>query len=193
MRLSILNIWRNEMAEETVLRRIQNSWFQIDRSVSLFLMSLFLAACQTVQTSDGNQEKGFFPSFFQHIKPIFHHYDSQSSYVVKGKRYQVMTTNKGYHETGQASWYGGKFNARKTASGQRYNMYALTAAHKTLPLHSKVRVTNLANGKSVVVSINDRGPFYSNRIIDLSYGAASRLGMLPTGTAKVELVSLGSN
>jgi len=139
------------------------------------------------------KKRVFFPSFFQHIKPIFHHYDSQSTYVVKGKRYQVMTTNKGYHETGQASWYGGKFNARKTASGQRYNMYALTAAHKTLPLHSKVRVTNLANGKSVVVSINDRGPFYSNRIIDLSYGAANRLGMLPTGTAKVELISLGSN
>ena len=90
-------------------------------------------------------------------------------------------------QTGKASWYGDPHHGRKTASGEVFDMYALTAAHRTLPLGSRVRVTNLANGKSVVVRINDRGPFHSERIIDLSYAAAYRLGYVTAGSARVEV------
>lgn len=110
-----------------------------------------------------------------------------STYVVLGKRYYVMKESRGYVERGVASWYGKKFHGRKTANGERYNMYAMTAAHKTLPIPSYVKVTNLDNGRSVVVRVNDRGPFHSNRIIDLSYAAASKLGFAQNGTGKVEL------
>ena|SRR3990167_4529711 len=106
--------------------------------------------------------------------------------------YYGRLSAKNYRAIGSASWYGKRFHARKTASGERYNMYALTAAHKTLPLHSLVRVTNLSNGRQVVVVINDRGPFSRGRLIDLSYGAANKLGMLPKGTAQVEVIALRS-
>jgi rare lipoprotein A len=89
--------------------------------------------------------------------------------------------------SGVASWYGGKFHGRKTANGERYDMHKLTAAHKTLPFGTKVRVTNSRNGKSVVVRINDRGPFVGSRVIDLSRGAASAVGMIDTGVARVKL------
>ncbi len=115
-----------------------------------------------------------------------------SSYVVRGKRYRVLRSSSGYQRTGIASWYGRPFHGRKTASGARYNMYAMTAAHKSLPLSSYVRVTHLGNGRSVVVKINDRGPFKPGRIIDLSLSAAKRLGILKTGTARVRVVALGS-
>jgi len=96
-----------------------------------------------------------------------------------------------YDEVGIASWYGPKFHGRKTASGEVFNMYALTAAHRTLPLGVRVRVTNLENGKSVIVRINDRGPFVKGRLIDLSYAAAKRLGFVHQGTARVRVQSLG--
>ena len=89
--------------------------------------------------------------------------------------------------TGSASWYGGKFHGRTTANGERYNMYDLTAAHRSLPFGTKVRVTNEANGKSVVVRINDRGPYVGKRVIDLSRGAASAVGMMQSGVARVKL------
>ena len=92
-----------------------------------------------------------------------------------------------WQQVGMASWYGRDFHGKPTASGETYNMYALTAAHKTLPLGSLVKVTNLSNGKHVVVRINDRGPFVGSRIIDMSYGAARRLGMVKTGVAKVRV------
>ena len=109
------------------------------------------------------------------------------SYVVFGKRYYTRASSKGYVQRGIASWYGGKFHGRKTSNGERYNMYAMTAAHKTLPLPTYARVTNLTNGRSAVVRINDRGPFHENRVIDLSYTAARRLDMLANGTAMVEV------
>ena len=109
-------------------------------------------------------------------------------YEVFGKRYYVMATSEGYRERGVASWYGPNFHAKSTSSGELYDMYAMTAAHKTLPLPCYARVTNLANGRSVVVRINDRGPFVSNRIIDLSYTAAHKLDMTRAGTAFVEVV-----
>lgn len=112
------------------------------------------------------------------------------SYVVFGRRYQVRETSEGYRERGIASWYGWDFHDRKTSSGSLYNMFELTAAHKSLPLPSYVQVTNLGNGRTVVVKVNDRGPFVGKRIIDLSYAAADRLGMLGQGTASVEVVAL---
>lgn len=108
-------------------------------------------------------------------------------YEVFGKRYTLLATSEGYVERGVASWYGPGFHAAKTSMGEPYDMYAMTAAHKTLPIPCYARVTNLRNGRSVVVRINDRGPFAGNRIIDLSYTAASKLDMIKEGTALVEV------
>lgn len=108
-------------------------------------------------------------------------------YEVMGERYHVMPDGNGYLEQGVASWYGREFHGRRTSNGEVYDMYGLTAAHKTLPLPTDARVTNLATGKSIVVRINDRGPFKKGRIIDLSYGAARELGFLSAGTAMVEV------
>lgn len=117
-------------------------------------------------------------------------YGNPASYEVFGKRYHVLDSAKGYKERGHASWYGTKFHGRRTSSGEPYDMFALTAAHKTLPLPSYVRVTNLDNGRSLVVKVNDRGPFHPGRIIDLSYTAAVRLGVYQAGFAPVEVVAL---
>lgn len=114
-------------------------------------------------------------------------YGNPSSYVVHGKRYYVQSSSQGHVERGIASWYGTKFHGRRTSSGEPYNMYAMTAAHKTLPLPTYVEVTNLKNGRKVIVKVNDRGPFHENRIIDLSYTAASKLGILANGTGLVEI------
>jgi rare lipoprotein A len=111
-------------------------------------------------------------------------------YEVYGDRYYVMDSSAGYKEQGVASWYGKKFHGNPTSSGERYDMYTMTAAHKTLPLPTTVRVTNLRNGKSVVVRVNDRGPFIDNRLIDMSYAAARELDMIGSGTTLVEVVAL---
>jgi rare lipoprotein A len=111
-------------------------------------------------------------------------------YSVGGRRYVVLPSADGYIERGVASWYGTDFHGLRTATGESYDMFAMTAAHKTLPLPCYARVTNLANGRSVIVRINDRGPFVSNRIIDLSYTAASRLDMIRNGTAFVQVEAL---
>ncbi|MGH8175918.1 MAG: septal ring lytic transglycosylase RlpA family protein [Steroidobacter sp.] len=113
-------------------------------------------------------------------------------YEVFGKRYFVLASADGYLERGVASWYGPGFHAGRTSNGERYDMYAMTAAHKTLPLPSYVQVTNLKNGRSVVVRVNDRGPFKDGRIIDLSQTAASKLDMLRDGTTFVEVRALAS-
>ncbi len=114
-------------------------------------------------------------------------YGNQSPYEVFGKKYSVMQSNKGYHEQGVASWYGSKFHGRRTSSGEPYDMHLATAAHKSLPLPTYAEVTNLDNGHKVIVKINDRGPFKDGRLIDLSYGAALRLDMIATGTARVDV------
>jgi rare lipoprotein A len=108
-------------------------------------------------------------------------------YDVLGKRYYVLSSSVGYWERGVASWYGPGFHKVRTSMGEPYDMYGMTAAHKTLPLPAYVQVTNLQNGRSVVVRVNDRGPFVGNRIIDLSYTAAAKLDMLHNGTAMVEI------
>ncbi len=112
------------------------------------------------------------------------------AYSVLGKRYQVLDSAADYVEQGGASYYGKKFHGRRTSSGEVYDMYAFTAAHKTLPLPSYARVTNLDNGKSVVVKVNDRGPFHPGRVIDLSYAAAVKLGYRDKGVARVEVRAL---
>ena len=112
-------------------------------------------------------------------------------YTVKGKTYYPMKSAHGFVEEGVASWYGPGFHGKKTASGEIFNQYAMTAAHKTLPLGTKVRVTHLDNGRSVLVRVNDRGPFASDRIIDLSRAAASRLEITAKGTGRVRVQSLG--
>ena len=114
-------------------------------------------------------------------------YGNPETYEVFGRKYRVMKSSKGHVERGLASWYGPGFHAERTSSGEPYDMYAMTAAHKTLPIPCFVRVTNLENGRSVVVRVNDRGPFVGDRIIDLSYTAAWKLDMLRAGTAKVEI------
>ena len=108
-------------------------------------------------------------------------------YAVFGVRYAPMTTRAPFVQEGRASWYGRKFHGNRTANGETYDMYAMSGAHKTLPLPSYVRVTNLGNGRSVVVRVNDRGPFHSGRIIDLSYAAALKLGYLRQGSARVRI------
>lgn len=113
-------------------------------------------------------------------------------YTVKGKTYYPLKSAHGFLEEGIASWYGPKFHGKTTASGEKFNQYAMTAAHKILPLGTTVRVTHLDNGKSILVKINDRGPFVGDRIIDLSKGAATRLQMMGTGTARVRVQSVGT-
>ena len=117
-------------------------------------------------------------------------YGNPVSYVVFGKKYHTLKSSKDYVKRGTASWYGTKFHGHRTSSGETYDMYAMTAAHKSLPLPTYARVTNLDNGRSVVVKINDRGPFHDNRLIDLSYAAATKLDILQSGTGRVEVRTL---
>lgn len=112
---------------------------------------------------------------------------NKSPYQVFGKTYHVLADANGYRKRGGASWYGKKFHGHQTSNGEVYDMYKMTAAHKSLPIPSYVRVTNLANGRQVIVRVNDRGPFHAGRIIDLSYAAAAKLDMLRHGTAQVEV------
>jgi rare lipoprotein A len=109
------------------------------------------------------------------------------SYVVFGKRYYTLDSSKGYVKRGIASWYGKKFHGRRTSNGEVYDMYGMSAAHKELPIPTYLAVTNLENGREIVVRVNDRGPFHENRIVDLSYAAAAKIGMLAKGTAMVEI------
>jgi len=112
------------------------------------------------------------------------------NYQVRGINYKVLPSAENFEQIGTASWYGNKFHGHLTSNGEIYDMYAMSAAHKHLPLPTYLRVTNLANNKSVIVRVNDRGPFHQNRIIDLSYSAAYKLDMLKSGTAEVKISSI---
>lgn len=126
-------------------------------------------------------------------KPVpMHKNGGPASYTVNGKYYKVLEHARGFKESGIASWYGQGFHGRPTSSGEIYNMYAMTAAHTRLPLGTHVRVTNRKNGRSVVVKINDRGPFHSDRILDLSYKAARQLDMIGAGSVPVSITALES-
>lgn len=115
---------------------------------------------------------------------------TQKPYVIDNIRYQPIPSSAGYSERGIASWYGPDFHGRPTSNGEQYNMFAMTAAHKTLPMHTVLLVSNLENGLEVVVRVNDRGPFVRGRILDLSYQAAKHLDMIGSGTARVEIQAL---
>ena len=115
---------------------------------------------------------------------------NRSPYTVLGKTYHVMVTEDGYNERGIASWYGEKFHGHKTSNGEVFDMYKVSAAHKSLPIPSFLRVTNLDNNRSLVVRVNDRGPFHGDRIVDLSYAAAFKLGYADRGTARVQLEAI---
>lgn len=144
------------------------------------------------QVQDG-APPGPIPVTFKEVKPKkepFSRYGNPNSYAVNGQTYNVLKSSGGYKIRGTASWYGTKFHSQRTSSGDKYDMYAMTAAHKTLPLPTYVRVRNLNNGKEAVVKVNDRGPFHSDRIIDLSFAAAAKLGVYPKGTAPVEIEAL---
>ena len=117
-------------------------------------------------------------------------YGNPPYYEVNGRLYQTLSSSVGYVERGIASWYGKKFNGQRTSSGEKYDMYAMTAAHPTLPIPSYARVTNVGTQKSVVVRINDRGPFLHDRVIDLSYTAAHKLGITGHGSTEVEIESI---
>ena len=120
-------------------------------------------------------------------------YGNPDSYEVMGQTYQVMKSSRGFVQRGEASWYGTKFHGRATSSGEPYDMYAMTAAHKRLPLPTYVEVTNLNNNRKIIVKVNDRGPFHPGRIIDLSYAAAHKLGITGTGTAPVEIRAIDTS
>lgn len=162
-------------------------------SISLLLI-IFLSSCSShVSKSDGPPNFYVDESKIPNAKPKsepLSKYGNMSSYRVFGKRYFVMKSGQHYDEVGTASWYGTKFHTRRTSSGEPYNMLAMTAAHKSLPLPTYVEVTNLDNQRKIIVKVNDRGPFLSNRIIDLSYVAAKKLGMLGRGTAHVRVKAI---
>lgn len=120
-------------------------------------------------------------------------YGNPPSYEVFGKRYFVRDSSAGFSQKGIASWYGTKFHGERTSSGETYNMYAMTAAHKSLPLPTYVEVINEDNGRRAIVKVNDRGPFHEGRIIDLSYAAATKLGVVAAGTANVRIRALDPN
>ncbi|MEX0731030.1 MAG: septal ring lytic transglycosylase RlpA family protein [Aquisalimonadaceae bacterium] len=159
--------------------------------------ALFLAACSSTPPNAPDSDQDYGPatapdlSHLQDPEPRDEprsRYGNPESYEVFGQTYRVMAEMPDDHsEEGIASWYGKKFHGRRTSSGEPYDMYTLTAAHRELPIPAYVRVTHLENGRSVVVRVNDRGPFAHNRIIDLSYAAAQRLDMVDTGTAPVRI------
>ena len=149
------------------------------RFLGLLLLAMLTASCaehrtRVIDTAETRELKGW-----------------QKPYEVDGQRYQPLRDHQDFSQKGIASWYGKKFHGRLTSNGETYDMYAMTAAHKTLPLGVEVRVVNKRNGKSTVVRINDRGPFVAGRIIDLSYTAAKELDVVEQGTAPVEIVALG--
>ncbi|MEN8177092.1 MAG: septal ring lytic transglycosylase RlpA family protein [Pseudomonadota bacterium] len=129
------------------------------------------------------------PDAIPKVEPISR-YGNPESYTVFGREYRTLTDRRDYRERGIASWYGSKFHGKRTSSGEPYDMYDMTAAHKSLPLPTYARVTNLQNGQSVVVKINDRGPFHGNRLIDLSYTAAWKLDIAQNGTGLVEVEAI---
>lgn len=165
--------------------------YRIIRRLCLLLPVLLVTSCSFIfEKSDGPPADSVNISSIPDAVPRSEprsKYGNPESYVVNGKRYYVLNNGNGFVDRGIASWYGTKFHGRRTSSGETYDMYAMTAAHKTLPLPTYVEVTNLKNGKAIVVKVNDRGPFHENRIIDLSYTAAAKLDIIKTGTGLVEV------
>jgi rare lipoprotein A len=175
------------------------------KGLTLFLAAVMLAACSSKPSKpippsgpepDRYPDAASVPSTAHDMPdavPVAEprsRYGNPKTYEVMGERYFVLDSAAGYKESGRASWYGTKFHGKRTSSGEPYDMYQMTAAHKTLPLPTYVRVTRKSNGRSVVVRVNDRGPFHAGRVIDLSYAAAARLDLLKEGSAEVEVEAL---
>ncbi|MGD9152105.1 MAG: septal ring lytic transglycosylase RlpA family protein [Gammaproteobacteria bacterium] len=166
------------------------------QKIIIILVSLLLTACTTTSQQDKPPKKQIDVSKIANAKPKKENrskYGNPYTYTVYGKHYYVLPSSKNYHATGIASWYGMKFHDHLTANRETYDVYKMTAAHKTLPIPSYVKVTNLENGKQVIVRINDRGPFKDNRIIDLSYAAAKKLDIVKHGTGLVRIDSIDIN
>ena len=167
-----------------------NKFFQVIGYFS-WLIFVLLNGCSTVR-KDGppsyQVDVSHIPDAVPKAEPLSRW--GNKSYTVFGRRYYVMYTSKNYEQRGIASWYGTKFHGHSTSNGERYNMLAMTAAHKTLPLPTYVEVTNLKNGRKVTVKVTDRGPFENNRLIDLSYAAAKKLDILGHGTAPVNVKAI---
>src|SRR5690554_2185855 len=175
------------------------TWAQRLLTAVLAVGLLILAGCSSTGGSGGGKGGGYYkddgpgsniPADIEAIPNAVPRIEAHAKanfrpYVVFGKRYVPVSDERPFRQTGQASWYGKKFHGRKTANGETYDMYAMTAAHPTLPLPSYAKVTRPQTGQSVIVHINDRGPFHSNRIIDLSYVAAAKLGLITPGSGTV--------
>ena len=181
------------------------NWSETTRFLILLLTVAGLAACSSTppqqNTGSGRYQMAsdspeLEPIDFATVKKVVPEpvnrtlAGNKSPYTVNGKSYFVMSTEAGYEETGMASWYGRKFHGHLTSNGEIYDMFSFSAAHKTLPIPSFLEVTNLANGKSLVVRVNDRGPFHDGRIVDLSYAAAAYLEYAANGTARVRVRAL---
>jgi len=155
---------------------------------------LMLAACSSTSQFDRQKDAAptttldpqNIPDAVPRVDPVTRA-GNKNPYTINGKTYHLLNTSKDYKERGFASWYGTKFHGRPTANGEPYSLYEMTAAHTTLPIPCYVKVTNLLNGKTAIVRVNDRGPFHDGRIIDLSYAAAVKLGYAEKGTAYVEV------
>ncbi|MGB5224975.1 MAG: septal ring lytic transglycosylase RlpA family protein [Arenicellales bacterium] len=182
------------------------------QSVTCCVLILMLAACSSSRTStstrpSANSSKG---GYYLDDGPPKDKVDlakvkdavprseplsatGNKTYVVFGKTYVPLKSNKGFRQKGTASWYGKKFHGKRTSSGEPYDMYKMTAAHTVLPIPSYAKVKNLENGRSVIVRVNDRGPFKHNRVMDLSYAAALKLDVVRSGTGRVEIISIGEN
>jgi rare lipoprotein A len=161
--------------------------------LAIYAVFLLLNGCMHVHTKDGPPnyfvDETKIPNAVPRVEALSR-IGNKPYYTVFGTRYYVMSNSTGYEEQGIASWYGTKFHSHHTSNGEKYDMLAMTAAHKSLPLPTYVLVTNLKNNKQVIVKVNDRGPFESNRLIDLSYVAAKKLGMLGHGTAYVDVKAI---
>ena len=165
------------------------------RIILLLSIAFFLTGCQSVHTQNYSSviqskqviSKNTLPKRLAFKKEPLSTYGNSKFYTVKKKRYEVKSVSMGTRVKGKASWYGKKFHGRLTSNREVFNMHKLTAAHKSIPLPSYVKVTNLNNHKSVIVRVNDRGPFYGDRLIDLSYKAAQSIDMIDAGIALVEI------
>lgn len=167
----------------------------IYQSVTIFLIATsLLTGCSFINKPKGDSAPifDFNASKIPDAVPKYEPLDPtcNSNYTMDGHRYHVLKSAKGYDKIGVASWYGTLFHKHYTSTGEKYNLYGMTAASTTLPLPSYAKVTNLENGRQVIVKVNDRGPFRKNRILDLSYAAAKKLGYAAKGTAKVEVVAI---
>jgi rare lipoprotein A len=156
-------------------------------------VSLLLSACSSVTEQQPSEQSAVASTLVAAVTPEdlpASRYGNPETYTVFGRDYHVKTTSRGYQQRGMASWYGPKFHGKRTSSGTPYDMHQLTAAHKSLPIPTFVQVTRLDNGRSIIVKVNDRGPFVDDRVIDLSYAAAHKLDMVGPGTAPVEVKAL---